>query len=259
MHEAFNNPEAFAAQYRNAEPYPHIVLDNLFPQDVLEQILAEFPKPGEVDWQKFDSPTEKKLGFKIDNKIGTTTRNFLWYLNSAEVLNFLERLTGIPALIPDPYYHGGGLHQMERGGLLKIHADFNWHKKLEIHRRINLLIYLNKDWKDEYGGHLEMWDRDMTACRNKVLPLFGRVVIFNTTDQANHGLPDPLQCPEGTSRKSLALYYYTSRPAEGEQESVTAHGTLFRRRDAKEWSSLGIKSRAVARTLRRWAGKLVGR
>lgn len=104
---------------------------------------------------------------------------FLQYLNSPPVLRFLEELTGIPALVPDPYYLGGGLHQIERGGFLKIHADFNWREQMRLHRRINLLIYLNKDWKDEYGGHLELWDGNQVGgCRKKILPVFGAVRDF---------------------------------------------------------------------------------
>jgi hypothetical protein len=225
--------------YNRAEPFPHILMDGLFPSALLEEVLAEFPKPGEIDWIRFDSAKEKKLGFKVDNKIGETSRNFLHFLNSAPVLQFVEELTGIEGLIPDPYFLGGGLHQIERGGFLKIHADFNWHKKLKVHRRINLLVYLNQDWKEEYGGHLELWDREMLACRKKILPLFGRCVMFNTTDFAYHGHPEPLQCPEGRSRKSIALYYYSSsRPKE---ELSDSHTTLFMKRNGDEWREKGLE------------------
>jgi Rps23 Pro-64 3,4-dihydroxylase Tpa1-like proline 4-hydroxylase len=119
----------------------------------------------------------------------------------------------------------GGLHQIERGGFLDVHIDFNVHPKLRLDRRLNMLIYLNHDWPEEYGGHLELWSRDMTSCEKRILPLFNRTVIFSTTDGSFHGHPRPLSCPEGRTRKSVSLYYYTSgRP---EEERSPAHDTIF--------------------------------
>ena len=118
-------------------------------------------------------------------------------------------MTGIQSLIPDPSFQGGGLHQIVPGGKLGIHADFNKHSRFGLDRRLNLLLYLNKNWREEYGGHLELWDRDMTHCEAKVAPIFNRVMVFGTTDFTYHGHPDPLRCPEGMTRKSLALYYFS--------------------------------------------------
>ena len=216
------------ARYAAATPFPHIVLESLFAAEVLEEVLAEFPAPGQIDWTRFDNPQEKKLGMSVENKIGEKSRNLLHFLNSAPVLKYLEELTGIEGLIPDPYYYGGGFHQIQPGGYLKIHADFNWHEKLKLHRRINMLVYLNKDWDASYGGQLELWDREMGSAQVKVLPVFGRVVVFNTTDFAFHGHPEPLTCPPDRTRKSIALYYYTtSRPKE---ELSDSHTTLFMKR-----------------------------
>jgi Rps23 Pro-64 3,4-dihydroxylase Tpa1-like proline 4-hydroxylase len=141
------------------------------------------------------------------------------------MLLWLEALTGIEGLIPAPYFGGGGLHQIEPGGFLKIHADFNVHPKLKLDRRLNMLVYLNKDWRDEYGGHLELWDRDLSACRKKILPSFNRTVIFSTTDTSFHGHPHPLTAPVGMSRKSVSLYYYTAGRPEAERSAP--HDTLF--------------------------------
>jgi 2-oxoglutarate-Fe(II)-dependent oxygenase superfamily protein len=144
------------------------------------------------------------------------------------LVGFLEQLTGIEGLIPDPYFWGGGLHQITRGGYLKVHADFNRYSKLRLDRRLNLLLYLNRDWKEEYGGHLELWNEQMTTCERKILPIFNRCVVFSTTDYSYHGHPDPLNCPEQQTRKSLALYYYTNGRLE---EGVSpVHTTLFQRR-----------------------------
>lgn len=227
------DPSGFKAAYNDAVPFPHAVFDRVFPDSVLDQVLGEFPSAKSPDWIRFNTDTEKKLGSKVENKLGPATLGFLHYLNSAPVVRFLEELTGIQGLIPDPYYEGGGLHQILPGGYLKVHADFNWHNRLKLHRRINLLIYLNKDWKEEYGGHLELWDTDMKTCRDKILPVFGKVVVFNTTDFAYHGHPNPLTCPEDRTRKSIALYYYSSsRP---KSELSNAHWTLFKKRQGEEW------------------------
>jgi len=224
--------------YREGDPFPHIVIDGLFPQETLDAVLSEFPKPAEMNWRSYDSATEKKLGMRLGNKIGPRSSEFLQYLNSPPVLKYLEDLTGIEGLVPDPYYLGGGLHQIERGGFLKIHADFNWHEAMRLHRRINLLVYLNKDWEDSFGGHLELWKDQESGCSKKILPLFGRTVVFSTTDFAYHGHPDPLNCPEGRTRKSIALYYYSAtRPAS---ELTLEHGTLFLKRREDEWSESGL-------------------
>lgn len=244
------DPSAHAAAYRKADPFPHIVLGKVFPDQVLDAVLSDFPKPGEIDWHTFNNDRERKLGMKTSEGLPSHTLNFLYYLNSAPMIEFLEKLTGIKGLIPDPYYMGGGLHQILPGGFLKIHADFNWHERLKLHRRINMLVYLNKDWKEEYGGHLELWDAEMRGCRKKILPTFGKVVVFDTTDFAYHGHPDPLACPEGMSRKSVALYYYTStRPKE---ELTAAHSTLFRKRLGEDW-----QEPPVAKTLRDYLPKPV--
>ena len=113
------------------------------------------------------------------------------------------------------------------GGLLKVHADFNLHQRLGLERRLNALLYLNRDWSDTYGGHLELWNRTMSRCERRVAPVFNRCVVFATSDSSFHGHPEPLSCPPGRSRRSIALYYYTA-PRQGRPPA--AHSTLFRAR-----------------------------
>lgn len=224
----FATAERLRESYARAEPFPHAVIDNFFPERVLDGVLAEFPKPEGLDWQRFDNPYEKKLALKTEMQLGNAARHLIWELNSQVFVSFLEMLTGIGGLVPDPHLLGGGLHQIVRGGMLKIHADFNHHQKLNLERRTNLLIYLNRDWKEEYGGHLELWNREMTRCVKRVLPVFNRCVVFSTTDTSWHGHPVPLTCPEGWSRKSIAMYYYTNgRPAD---QLSPDHSTLFQAR-----------------------------
>jgi hypothetical protein len=220
--------DASREAYASARPYPHAAFDDFLPTGVLDEVLAEFPKADEADWFAFDSPTERKLATKDDSIMGEATRHLLAELNSGPFIDFLERLTGITGLVPDPHFAGGGLHQIERGGHLKIHADFNRHPHTGLERRLNVLVYLNRNWKDEYGGAFELWGPDMSRCEASILPYFNRCVIFSTTSTSFHGHPEPLNCPEGETRKSLALYYYSKdRPTD---EAAAAHNTLFQAR-----------------------------
>lgn len=222
------------AQYRDAEPFPHIVLDGVFEELVLEKILAEFPDLSlSENTFRFRGPGERKLAGKGEDQFGPETCSLMHFLNSAPFLTFLQELTGIKeTLLPDPYFYGGGLHEIKQDGFLKLHVDFNKHPTLDLDRRINVLVYLNKDWQEHYGGHLELWDRSLHRCVQKISPAFNRMVIFSTTDYSWHGHPDPLACPSELSRKSLALYYFSlGRPAEEVGEN---HRTLFRGRQGRE-------------------------
>lgn len=212
--------------YDVARPFPHVVIDDFLPPENLHAVVDELTEISHT--QRFDNAEERKLATDDETRLPPAARHLLTQLNSAAFLEFLEGVTGIAGLIPDPHFAGGGFHEIERGGFLKVHADFNRHRRLSLERRINFLLYLNRDWKEEYGGHLELWSEDMKRSEQRILPVFNRCVIFNTTDTAYHGHPEPLTCPEGMSRRSLALYYYTAAPSSGAE--VMDHGTLFRAR-----------------------------
>jgi hypothetical protein len=227
------DPSLLQERYVSARPFPHIVLDGLFPDETLEAVLADFPSPDEIEWARFDNSTEKKLGYRYTSPLKRNLRDFLYEMSAPPVLRFLEELTGIEWLIPDPYFGGAGPHQILPGGFLKIHTDFNWHPLMKLDRRLNLLVYLNEDWKEEYGGHLELWDRGMTRCEERILPVFNRTVVFSTTDFSFHGHPKPLACPEGRSRKSVSFYYYTNGRPESERSAP--HDTIFQKTHEHEW------------------------
>lgn len=228
--------ERNSADYSKGSPFPHIALDNFLPADVVEAVLNEFPQPGGIDWHNYKRQTEIKLVCADEAKFGPVTRQLFYQFHSLPFLRFLEKVTGIENLIPDPALRGGGLHQIRRGGLLKLHADFNQHDATFLDRRVNILLYLNKEWKEEYGGHLELWDRDAKNCGKKILPIFNRLAIFSTTSESFHGHPDPLNCPEDVTRKSLALYYYTNgRP---KREAEGSHTTIFKARPDERFSGV---------------------
>ena len=224
-----------AADYRNADPFPNIVIDNFLGAAVIETLLPHFPEP-EVRAGQEDRSADmgdgapaqfRKRWISREHAVDISLRRLYWELNSAPFIRLLEQMAGIDNLIPDPYLLGGGIHQTEPGGFLRVHADFNKHPKLGLDRRLNLLIYFNRDWDDAYGGNLELWSRDMSHCVREVAPVAGRCVIFSTTSYSWHGHPRPLASPAGVTRKSLALYYYSKgRPAE---EGDAEHATLWQK------------------------------
>jgi Rps23 Pro-64 3,4-dihydroxylase Tpa1-like proline 4-hydroxylase len=215
-------------EYLNAKPFPSIVIDDFFDEAILTKVLNDFPDLSKKnDIINYDNHNEKKLAAKGERYFSDTTKAFVHYLNSQPMLEFLQELTGIKEiLMPDPYFDGGGYHEIKPGGLLKVHADFNKHQATMLDRRINLLVYLNKDWEESYGGHFELWDTDMKKAETKVLPVFNRIAVFSTTDFSYHGHPDPLTCPPDRSRKSIALYYYSNGRPKSEV-SEKPHATLF--------------------------------
>lgn len=211
--DARNMGDARMEDYSFSEPFPHTIIDNFLPTSIAEQLLAHFPaekKAHDKVYEKGYGGTHKRqiLPYDCDEYL----RKAFSFFNSPAMLQFLEGLTNIKGLLPDPYFAGGGLHEVYSSGLLGIHADFQVNEDLQVFRRINVLIYLNKNWQDSYGGKLELWDKNMQACQVQVAPLFNRAVIFNTDADSFHGHPEPLTTPPDITRKSIALYYYTALP-----------------------------------------------
>jgi hypothetical protein len=224
--------------YMSANPFPSGYYNDFFNPDMLKQILEEFPKIGDKGDIQFKNENENKLATKGEYKFGEVSTQFAHFMNSQPMLEYLEHLTGIKNLIPDPTFEGGGFHEIKPGGFLKLHADFNKHRGTNLDRRLNVLVYLNENWEESYGGHFELWDKDMKGCQCKILPLFNRMAIFSTTDFSFHGHPDKLTCPEDRSRKSMAFYYYTNgRPASeinAGKENMTTTTFVARDNDSAE-------------------------
>ncbi|MDB5582907.1 MAG: proline hydroxylase [Bradyrhizobium sp.] len=224
------------SNYNSATPFPHVVIDDFLPPEVLETILDHFDQitPNE-DAQTYERAQEKyKTSFQPDG-LNDDIRRIFYSFNSKPFIKLMENITGFKGLIPDPYFLGAGIHEIKQGGHLSVHADFNHHKLMNLERRINVLIYLNRDWKKEFGGSLELWNEDMTELAHDIVPLFNRCVIFNTTSNSQHGNPQPINHPSGISRKSIALYYYTAT-WDGKKRS---HTTQFQVRpgssDRLDW------------------------
>jgi Rps23 Pro-64 3,4-dihydroxylase Tpa1-like proline 4-hydroxylase len=213
---AFKFGETLSTHYRAATPYPHVVIDNFLPKAFAEKILENFPIETEKNSSEYAlnySGIQKNKRQVKPQDCNDFCRNAFGFFNSAPFLQFVEGLTGINGLISDPYFNGGGFHEISSGGKLGIHADFRIHEELHLVRRINVLIYLNSNWEEHYGGCLEIWDKSMCEKQRSIAPLFNRCVVFNTDATSYHGHPEPLTCPEGVTRKSIALYYYTASKA----------------------------------------------
>ena len=203
--------DALMGEYAFAEPFPHIVIDDFLPTELAEKLLAHFPqdkKAHDKVYERGYGGLHKRQVFPYD--CDEFVRNTFSFFNSAAMLQFLEGVTNIKGLLPDPYFSGGGFHEISAGGLLGIHADFRVNEGLQLLRRVNVLIYLNKNWQESYGGKLELWDKSMQAKAKEIAPIFNRCVIFNTDADSFHGHPEPLTTPDGITRKSIALYYYTA-------------------------------------------------
>lgn len=214
--------------YRFDTPFTHYVIDELFEDETLKeindpQILLNLR--GRVT--SFNNNLENKIGISHLDETAGKVLEILQYLNSEEFISFLSHLTGIKDLIPDPEFNGGGVHIIPRGGKLGVHVDFSRAIFDETkYRRLNVLLYLNDNWEEKWGGALELWDKKPSEggqCIKRIYPLFNRIVIFGTARDSWHGHPNPLECPEGEYRKSLATYYYTSEPGD----DLEIHSTIF--------------------------------
>jgi Rps23 Pro-64 3,4-dihydroxylase Tpa1-like proline 4-hydroxylase len=196
--------------YRKAEPFPHIVIDNFLPREVALDCARNFPQANSEKWTNYIHINERKYGLNKREHIPSPIVRVIDELQTADFLQYLGRLTSVPGLIADDQLAGAGLHQTYPGGFLNIHSDFLVHPlRPTLRRRINLIVFLSDDWQETYGGELQFWNKEMTQCITTIKPVFNRCVIFQTDEHSYHGCPDKLRGPEGFSRKTLALYYYT--------------------------------------------------
>lgn len=200
--------------YAVAAPFPHAVIDDFLPAEAAEQLLLDFDQAQE-GWKHYTHYNERKLALTNLAQMPPHTQKVMAALQSQQAIDFVSALAQIEGLISDPDLEGAGMHLVKKGGFLNVHTDFLTHtKKPTWARRINLLLYLNKDWQDDWHGNLDLWNADMSACIQSVKPVFNRCVIFSTIENSYHGHPDKLDCPPDRSRKCLLLYYYRDEGRE---------------------------------------------
>jgi hypothetical protein len=207
--------------YAGARPFPHAVLDDLLSPTVTSEMI-KFPDFSWPGWQQFRDGYQ--FGKRTCNDIQlfpAVLRSLVYEACEPRFLRFLEQLTGINGLIPDPHLTGGGLHSSGQGGILAPHTDFHIYDELSLYRRLNLIIYFNDGWTESDGGALELSAKGERSPTVSVVPTFGRAVVFNTDDGSVHGFTRPVR--EGRRRNSLALYYYTAKETRHFSGDRTTH------------------------------------
>lgn len=202
-----NDLERLNKEFQNARPFPNVEIDQFFKPEIAEALYKVFPKTtDEHKWVVYNNPIEKKYAL-TDFSALPQYQDLFGLLQTPEFVNLIKKISGIDALESDPHLHGAGLHQHIPGGKLDMHLDYSIHPISGKERRVNLIIYFTKDWQDDYGGAIELWNEDYTKCEKKLYPCFNKAILFRTSDVSYHGLPMPIKCPEGNSRKSIAIYY----------------------------------------------------
>jgi 2-oxoglutarate-Fe(II)-dependent oxygenase superfamily protein len=202
-------------RYLTTPPFPHLVLDGLFPSTTLAKIECEFDRVEKSDWQTYSYALQTKQTSRPNTRLPLVTQDYFDKIYSGPFLRFLSRVTGIDDLLPDPGLTNGGMHQVNIGGRFDIHTDFRSHPVLGFDNRLVVMTYLNRDWRINYGGALELWRQDPPQCARVILPEFGRTVIMGESPAAAHGHPHPVDAPGGRPRRALVAYFYTNRREDG--------------------------------------------
>jgi hypothetical protein len=232
--------------YKSNKPFPHIVFDNFLPSTTAHTLSAEYPKVREQKSPfKYHNHQNASRYFLEDSRyFSDSLKLFSMAISSRSFLLFLETLTGAKALIPDPYFMGGGAMMTGAKGFLNIHIDFNWHQKLQAWRRCNVLFYLTEDWSDEYLGELELWSTDGRNKEKSIKPIFNRVVIFDTTSQSYHGQPSKINTPKDVFRNVFSAFYYSTE--KNEKIDSKPHFTKYNTTDDRKNQLANFKTSPYA-------------
>jgi Rps23 Pro-64 3,4-dihydroxylase Tpa1-like proline 4-hydroxylase len=218
--------EDLRASYRDAKPFPHLVMDGLFSERLLDSLLPEIDGMQRDQWNNIEQDSrERTLRMKSAVEIGEAGERFLSIVHSVPFLYLLSEITGIWRLLPDPYLQGGGYAVMRRGDYFHVHADRSVAYDTGLTRRLAMIVFLNKAWQPEYRGQLELWNPDAKKCEVFIDPLFNKTVIFEVAFPNYHGVPVPLACPADRSRQSFILYFHTVG-IEGKAD-VKPHASIF--------------------------------
>jgi hypothetical protein len=217
--------EELRRRYRDARPFPHLVIDDMFPEELLSRVGPELPdRFDRSHWVFENNDSLVRYNLRSAAELGDAGYQLTAFLHSANFLYFLTELTGIGQLLPDPYLQGGGYNSMPASGFFNVHADRNTAYETGLTRRLAVNIYLNKDWPPEFGGQLELWNRGGTSREVSVNPIFNRTVIFDTSAGHLHGVPT-VCCPEHRTRNSFLTYFHTA--TTGAETAARAHGTVY--------------------------------
>jgi Rps23 Pro-64 3,4-dihydroxylase Tpa1-like proline 4-hydroxylase len=242
----FENLEGLREKWHNAKPFHHVIIDDFLPIDVAEAVAAEFPDADSDFWYEYSNPLEIKKACSDWNRFTPAIYKTLSSLLQPETTNNLSFLVG-KQLYADYGLHGGGLHCHKAGGKLNTHLDYNIHPKADLQRKVNIILYVAKDWDPKWNGSLGLWDSDENGQpKNLVQSIeckFNRALIFDTTMNSWHGLPEPVTCPINRSRNSLATYYLCDPPEVVDQRGKALYAPTDDQKDNPEILDL-IKKRA---------------
>ncbi len=207
--DTFSHTRELNDTFVGTPPYPMIALDNFLPTDVALSMEKECNTIPDQYWSEF---TRRNSHMKecTNMDVSPAATEFVNQIHSQAGMNWLIKITGIKDLIPDPYITGAGYSRSYKGDCLKIHTDFNWNDTIKVHRMLSLIVYLNSDWKEEYGGHLQFNDFNNKEVIQRIPPLFNRAVIWRHHKRGFHGFPDPLTCPDSMTRNTFRLFFYVS-------------------------------------------------
>jgi hypothetical protein len=241
--------DALRAHVRAAKPFPNFCIDNFLDPTFAKEVIEDYPSFERMRQagREFKAVNERgKIQLTDSSKFAPAVARLNEALAAPEFLSLLSYVTDIPNMLADPELDGGGIHQTGARGHLDVHVDFNYIENRQLHRRLNLLIYLNEGWKPEWGGEIELWDQDVKVCHHRLSPIFNRCVVFETSEISFHGVT-AVKCPPNVVRRSFAVYYYTREaPAHWHGES---HSTIFRARPNERLKGLVMMP---AERLSRW-------
>ena len=218
--------EDLRSSYANSKPFPHVIIDNAFPEDILNGLLAEMAQMHREQWSNIEQDSRERTSrMRSAAEMGVWGDRLLSIVHSAAFLYLLSEITGVDQLLPDPYLQGAGYALMRRGDYFNVHADRNVAYETGLTRRLAMIIFLNKEWSPEYHGALELWSSDGKRCEATIEPLFNKTVIFEVAYPNFHGVPLPLNCPTNRMRHSFITYYHTA--AIKGQPSPKPHTSIF--------------------------------
>ena len=227
--EWINNVDDLKKSFLNAEPFEHIIIPNFLNDEYVEKLHKEFPEDIESGkWYKYNNPMEKKYARDDIQNFPIGLKDYFYLLSTNEIASIFSDISNIPELEYDPYLHGAGLHAHPNGGTLHMHLDYEKHPRIEKERRLNIILYMSKNWKEEWNGETQLWDKNMENCVVKSHVKYNTAIIFKTNEISWHGLPDKIMCPEGVLRKSIAYYYISPLTTRSNDTKVGNDGSGYR-------------------------------
>ncbi|MEX2217571.1 MAG: 2OG-Fe(II) oxygenase [Phycisphaerales bacterium] len=252
------------ARVRSARPVPHFCIDNFLEEGFAQEAERSFPSFEEASrlGKEFSAVNEKKkIQITDSTKFPAPILRLHEALAEQPWLDTLSHVMDMPNLLADPQLAGGGIHETGPRGHLDVHVDFNYIPDRQLHRRLNILVYFNPGWRPEWGGNIELWDKDVKVCEHSFSPVFNRCVVFETNDVSFHGVT-AVTCPADRARKSFAAYYYTKEAPK--HWTGVSHDTIFRARPDEKVKGMVLMpmekaKRAAAGVLYRIKDKIRGR